>query len=164
MQVTVAVLSVYLCADGKERGSRASGLKKSKEDKGGDWGSKTAEDQKEGRGGTESLEMVEKCCPFHLHWHASLIFLSSWCFFFLSGGRKRSMNMEWNGSSWNTMDPTSPLSTSHFLAILTSTIMVSLVEWVRTIQTMLEKSFIQASYCLFFYKCSFYYPNVKLYW
>lgn len=63
--VWIHILSVHLCADSKERGRRTSGLKKSQEDKGGDWGSERAEDQKEGGGGAESLEMVGNCCPFH---------------------------------------------------------------------------------------------------
>lgn len=65
-------------------------------------------------------------CNFNFHW-CVCTFLSSW---FLSGGRKRSMKMGWNGSSWNTKDPTFPLSTSLYLTMFTSTIMVSWVcDW-----------------------------------
>lgn len=98
--------------------------------------------------------MVGNCCSFHPvltwphpHTHtlnnqtqaawanqrgAILTFSQASSFFhhvaFLSGGRKRSMKTGWNGSSWNTKDPTSLLSTSLCLTMFTSTTMVS---WAR---------------------------------
>lgn len=140
--VWIHILSVFLATDSEEGGRGAFGPQKTKEDKRGDRGGKTVEDQEERGGGAESLEMVGKCCSFHFastftqpqHTHtiksrlhggsrAAIFTFSSSCL--VSGGRKRSMKMGWNGSSSNTMDPTSLLSTSLFQTTLTSTMVVS---------------------------------------
>lgn len=150
--VWIHILSVFLATDSEEGGRGAFGPQKTKEDKRGDRGGKTVEDQEERGGGAESLEMVGKCCSFHFastftqpqHTHtiksrlhggsrAAIFTFSSSCL--VSGGRKRSMKMGWNGSSSNTMDPTSLLSTSLFQTTLTSTMVVSWmserVKWKR---------------------------------
>lgn len=104
---TPALASVLPITDGEERrGRRGAGrVQKTKEDEGGDPRGATVEDQKEGGGGEESMEMVGKFCFFHLelartrHHHTQIqtqatLENAEWSNFpplSLLGGRRRSM-------------------------------------------------------------------------
>lgn len=105
---TPALTSVLPITDSEERrGRRGAGrVQKTKEDEGGDPRGATVEDQKEGGGGEESMEMVGKFCFFHLelartchHHHTQIqtqatLENAEWSNFHplsLLGGRRRSM-------------------------------------------------------------------------
>lgn len=68
---------------------------------------------------------------------SQIILTFSWSCF-LSGGRKRSMKMGWNGSSLNTTDPTSLLITSLCQTTFTSTMTVSWAEMLNVSEREIE--------------------------
>lgn len=128
---------MFFSSDSKERGRRAYSIQKTQENKRGDWRVEAAEDQKEGGGGAESLEMVRKCCYFHLvlpsnTCASNTTFIFHFLDFHQVGGGKiwRWSEMEVSRTQWTLLPSWVPASArQHSLLLWRSVECVGKADW-----------------------------------